>query len=171
MPDRLPDRCRPDSIAEFRAAALRRYGDGLALAETGVRERRTGAIYLWGYAVEMVLKAAVFSAFGYDEREEITGPDLNAVKGLAPDLGLVWPKNANLHRIDLWSQVLVRLRVDDPTASDASLADTDVILARSVRVLRVWRETLRYHPNTAYGHEVRVVRRECEWFLRWADEL
>jgi hypothetical protein len=171
MPDTLLARCRSDSIAEFRAAALRRYGDGLALAETGVRERRTGAIYLWGYAVEMVLKAAVFDAFGYDDRDEISAPDLNAVKGLAADLGLVWPKGANLHRVDLWGQVLVRLRVDDPAASEASLADADVVLARSVRVTRLWRETLRYHPNIAYEHEARTVRQECEWFLRWADDL
>ncbi|MFO0846940.1 MAG: hypothetical protein U0871_00065 [Gemmataceae bacterium] len=171
MPDRLPDRCRPDSIAEFREAALRRYGDGLALAETKVRERRTGAIYLWGYVVEMVLKAAVFEAFGYDVCDQISAADLHAIKGLAADLGLNWPKNANLHRVDLWGQVLVRMRVDDPAASDASLADADVLLARSVRVMRLWRETLRYHPDTAYDHEVQAVRQDCEWFLRWADDL
>ncbi len=58
MPRRLLDRCNDDSLREFRAAARQRFNDALVLAANG---RRTGAIYLWGYAVEMTLKAAYFS--------------------------------------------------------------------------------------------------------------
>ena len=61
MPRRLIDRCQPDSIREFRASAQHRYNDGLALSGLG---NRTSAIYLWGYAAEMTLKAAYFSFFG-----------------------------------------------------------------------------------------------------------
>ena len=55
MPRRLVDRCQADSIREFRASARQRYEDGLALAGAG---KGTAAIYLWGYASEMTLKAA-----------------------------------------------------------------------------------------------------------------
>lgn len=69
MPRRLLQRCQPDSIAEFRSASRQRYDDGLSLAIQG---RRTGAIYLWGYAIEMTLKAAYFSFIGKGVRDPIT---------------------------------------------------------------------------------------------------
>ena len=58
MPRGLRARCQPDSIREFRAAARQRFQDGLTAA---AGERRTAAIYLWGYAAEMTLKAAYFA--------------------------------------------------------------------------------------------------------------
>jgi len=58
MPRRLIDRSQPDNIREFRVSARQRYHDGLALAGTG---NRTASIYLWGYAAEMLLKAAYFA--------------------------------------------------------------------------------------------------------------
>ena len=61
MPRRLLERCDPDSIREFRAAARQRFDDALAMADQG---RRTGAVYLWGYTSEMLLKAAYFSFGG-----------------------------------------------------------------------------------------------------------
>jgi hypothetical protein len=74
MPRRLLDRCNPDSIQEYRAAARERFHDGLAMAGRG---RRTGAIYLWGYAAEMFLKAAYFSVIGTPETRSLTwGADL-----------------------------------------------------------------------------------------------
>jgi hypothetical protein len=45
------------TIREFRAAAGLRYREGQRLALTG---NRLTAIYLWGYAAEMLLKAAYF---------------------------------------------------------------------------------------------------------------
>jgi len=61
MPKRLLARCKPDSIDEFKLAAHQRYNDGLILSLKG---RRTAAIYVWGYAIEMTLKAAYFSFLG-----------------------------------------------------------------------------------------------------------
>jgi hypothetical protein len=69
MPKRLLDRCRPECILEFRASARHRYDEGVALAVSG---QRTGAIYLWGYAAEMTLKAAYFALVGLADRDTIT---------------------------------------------------------------------------------------------------
>ena len=78
MPKPLLDRLQPDSIAEFRLAAQQRFLDGEI---AGDRDRRTAAIYLWGYAVEMLLKAAYFEVDGFPERQPILIQDLkNAVK-------------------------------------------------------------------------------------------
>ena len=51
MPKPLLSRLQPDSIAEFRAAARQRFLDGEVAA---ANDRRTVAVYLWGYAAEMI---------------------------------------------------------------------------------------------------------------------
>ncbi len=58
MPKNLIQRLRHDSVAEFEAAALTRFQDGIELEARG---RPLAAIYLWGYSAEMTLKAALFS--------------------------------------------------------------------------------------------------------------
>ena len=50
------------SIREFRNAAWRRYQEARRLAING---DRLAAIYLWGYAAEMLLKAAYFRLVGW----------------------------------------------------------------------------------------------------------
>ena len=75
MPRKLLNRCAPDSIREFRAAARQRFEDGRALA---MADRRTTAIYLWGYSAEMTLKAAYFAVIRFAETRTITLPDLRA---------------------------------------------------------------------------------------------
>lgn len=169
MPLPLPDRCRPDSVAEFRAAALRRYADGLALAESGVRERRTGAVYLWGYSVEMVLKAAVFAAFGYDQRDPIELDDLKVWKQLAASVGMTW--GGALHAVDQWGRLIVCLRGTLPGVTPLPAAAARQVEDRSARVQLLWRETLRYHPNVAYPWELAEMREHCEWFLGRIDQL
>jgi hypothetical protein len=89
MPSRLLERCNPDSIREFRAASQRRYDDGLALAAQG---RRTAAIYLWGYAAEMTLKAAYFSFIGHPEAATITwGGHLLPAINAGRQAQVAWP--------------------------------------------------------------------------------
>lgn len=69
MPKRLLARLNPDSIAEFRSAERERYEDGSALAAAG---RGTGAVYLWDYTAEMLLKAACFSLIGMSDSDPLT---------------------------------------------------------------------------------------------------
>jgi hypothetical protein len=97
MPTRLLSRCQPDSILQFRAAAMQRADDALALAAAG---RRTGAIYLWGYAAEMVLKAAYFSSLGPPETQIITWRgDLRPAIDLGRSMGIHWPDAGAGHNI------------------------------------------------------------------------
>src|SRR4051794_15806998 len=110
MPRRLLDRCQPDSIREFRASARQRYQDGLALAGAG---RRTAAVYLWGSAAEMTLKAAYFSLSGLAEDDAITVPGhiqpaINL--GRAPPLSIAWPPQGAGHNLGAWAELLVGVR-------------------------------------------------------------
>src|SRR4051794_34591043 len=107
MPRRLPDRFQDDSILEFRAAARQRSLDAIALQAAG---RRTGAIYLWGYVAEMILKAAFFDVSGFRETQSITKNDLRDGLGTLPGFG----RNRPLHHLGLWAEALVTLRAATP---------------------------------------------------------
>ena len=162
MPKPLLDRCLPDSIMEFRASAGQRYNDGLA-ALAG--ERRTGAIYLWRYAAEMTLKAAYFSAIGFADDRQITFDDLREAMEFGKSSLVSWPRRGQLHSVRAWAETLVARR-------DSMLGTPYMhpgfgfqVASKGQRLDRYWNESLRYHKNVAYPHEVRRVREATEWLL------
>lgn len=163
MPRRLPDRFLPHTVNEFRAAAFQRHRDALALVETG---RRTAAIHLWGYSAEMILKAAIFSVWGYGPEEEISLEDIKAAKQLAAEVGLPW--GGSLHYLAGWGELLVRYRATLPGTIYPNADFGIEVVARTRKLYQTWRESLRYHKNVAYAHEVRDIRNHVEWLLdRW----
>jgi hypothetical protein len=169
MPRRLIDRCQPDSIREFRASARQRYDDGLALAGAG---NRTAAIYLWGYATEMTLKAAYFSLFGLAETDVITvhghiRPAIN--RGRTAPLSIAWPNQGAGHNVLAWAELLVGVRALAP-ATAYGPAFAAQVQGCGQRIWQLWRETLRYHKNRAYLYEVRQVREATEWLLANSDD-
>jgi hypothetical protein len=162
MPRRLLDRCQPESIREFRAAARQRFQDGLSLAAAN---RRTAAIYLWGYTAEMLLKAAYFTLTGLAETDPLTwaGNILPAiVRGRG--LGIPWPTQGQGHNVRAWVELLVGVRALTPATTYATPFATE-LRRQGQRLEWLWRETLRYHKNIAYVHEVTQVREAAEWLL------
>jgi hypothetical protein len=168
MPKRLLDRCQPDSIVEFRSSALQRFDDGLALAAS---ERRAGAIYLWGYAAEMTLKAAYFSLIGLAQTYAITWQaDIQPAIARGKFLGINWPNQGAGHNVRAWAELLVQERIATPGAAYPPLRRAEVESCGE-RIGDLWRETLRYHKNVAYEYEMRQVRQATEWLLSHSDEL
>src|ERR1700680_4886229 len=106
MPRRLPDRWQPECIREFRASAQQRFHDALALAAAG---RRTGAIYLWGYSAEMILKAAYFTVMGIAETAAITwgGNIFPAIERGRNVFHLAWPTAGQGHNVAAWAELLI----------------------------------------------------------------
>jgi hypothetical protein len=170
MPRRLIERCLPDSICEFRSSSRQRYQDGLALTAAG---NRTAAIYIWGYAAEMALKAGYFSLFGLALDDVITVPGhiqpaIN--RGRAPPFSIAWPHQGAGHNVSAWAELLVGARALSPaTAYDAAFGRE--VQRCGQRIWQLWRETLRYHKNRAYLYEVRHVREATEWLVVNADTL
>lgn len=162
MPRRLLDRCHPDSIREYRAAAYQRFDDALAMAGRG---RRTGAIYLWGYTAEMVLKAAYFSLLGVPETRALDWrTDLRSAIVRGRGLGIAWPASGEGHNVRAWAELLVAARSLSPLTAYAVAFGRDV-QRQAQRFESLWRETLRYRKNYAYSYEMRQVRQSAEWFL------
>lgn len=169
MPKSLLRRCQPDSIREFRAAARQRYDDGLALLSSG---RRTGAIYVWGYTCEMLLKAAYFSSRGLAP----TAP-LSWSQHLRPaiDRGrqvfqIAWSRSGAGHNVRAWAELLIAER-NTSSARAFPIPFALEVQKHGQEIEAFWQETLRYHKNTAYFYEVKRVQRSTEWFLVHQDLL
>jgi len=167
MPKHLLKRRVPDSIREFRAAASERFEDGSAAEEAG---RRTAAIYLWGYTAEMILKAAYFAAIGYASSTPITINDLKAARFAGiQTYGVLWP--GNLHDVRAWADLLVEHQSRPPIGAYVLPGFGDDVKRRGRRIEPLWSETLRYHKNIAYTHEVERVREAAGWLLERSSVL
>ena len=164
MPISLLHRLRPDSIDEFDAAADERFRDAVRLADA---DRRTAAIYLFGYAVEMLLKAGSLRLVGYADVDPVTTAALRQYIGvdnnsIARSLGMAGTKN--LHDLTSWAELVVAYRsAHGPKYSDVAFADA---LRTHVKTIhRFWSESLRYHRNIAYNYEVEQVRSASQWVI------
>lgn len=146
MPKRLPDRWQPESIREFRASARQRFEDGLVAAANG---RGTGAIYVWGYSAEMILKAAYFQHIGIPERNVLTwrGDILPAIQKGRSTYNIVWPISGQGHNVQAWAELLVaeRINLGIPFPSFFGI----LVQRQGQRIGQLWREILRYHKNIA----------------------
>lgn len=168
MPKLLVDRCGPDCIREFRLAARLRFEEGVTLAG----DRRTAAIYLWGYAAEMTLKAAYFNFLQFAPDQAIQWRDIStAINVTGPQqCGITWPSGGKGHNVACWAELLVKDRARHAGKAYSPRFAAAVIQAGLDVYLR-WRETLRYHKNQAYAHEAATVRRAVEWLLGHSDQL
>jgi hypothetical protein len=147
MPKRLVDRLRADSIHEFRTSARQRFADGELLARAG---RGLAAIYFWGYAAEMALKASYFDSILFDLRRPIERVDLRSVVVRATALGVPWSAPGNLHDLAAWAAIVIAERRFRGNPFQARKAVR--LLRASQRLFRMWRETLRYRSNRAYTY-------------------
>jgi hypothetical protein len=160
LPKILVDRLREDSIQEFRNAASFRFAEGLHLSAAG---HRSAAIYLWGYSVEMILKAGWFSYQGFQNDQPIQRVDLFKAQNIAVNLGIQW-RRGDLHDIVNWAELLKQDRMKsgrgypDPSFSLSLIQHSQMIFSR-------WREWMRYKANRAYPHEVKAVASSANWFL------
>jgi hypothetical protein len=168
VPKLLVDRCGPDCVKEFRSAAALRYADGVALAARG---RGLPAIYLWGYSAEMTVKAACFSFVGFADEQPIARADLGSARAFASaTLGIFWPAAGWGHNVGCWAELLVTHRTHAGKAYP-SHRFRGAVVRNAVGVYLRWRETLRYHKNRAYAHEVRTVQGATCWLLDHSRRL
>src|SRR6185437_5820814 len=94
-----------DSVSEFESAADLRYADALVLDR---RSRKLGAVYLFGYSVEMRVKAMYFRNAGFTESRIITSIDRSAAAASWQVLGLGDP--VGRHDILRWAELAVTAR-------------------------------------------------------------
>jgi hypothetical protein len=119
----------------------------------------------------MTLKAAYFDSLGFAPDREITRGDLNDAVKFGTAAMVLWPGRGRLHSIRAWAETLVVRRGSAPgTAYDRPGFGIQVA-REGQRLERYWSESLRYHKNVAYLHEVKRVKKSAEWFLVNSDLL
>lgn len=168
MPRILLNRIGHDTLAKLEAAATRRHAEARRLAAN----EPLGALYLYGYTVEMRLKAAYYRLIdvpdGWNIEEPIApNPDSprkiaqSLIKGL---LNLGSPGAAG-HHIVGWATLLIHTRSSHVLgAYDAALESALSNHAQAAG--RQWREILRYRANRPYDEELDEVIAAANWVRR-----
>lgn len=166
MEPSLLARMTPDSCGEFLAAADVRFQDGYDLYEAG---RNTGAIYLWGYVAEMLLKSACFRFLGHDPNTEITASDRKTAIVLSRDENINWI--GNHHFLLGWAELLVKYQLKLPQGNYATSNFSNDVLNNVKEIYQLWREHIRYHSTEASEMEAERVRTATEWLLIHSNSL
>lgn len=77
-----------DTIRQFRAAAKLRRDEA---SQLGISDCRAGAIYLYGYSAEMLLKSAYFRSIAKQQDDPVGRADLNQAKTRGVQLNIAAP--------------------------------------------------------------------------------
>lgn len=167
--------CDDDSVANFERASRRNYLDAEALRRA---ERRFGAIYLYGYAVEMTLKAAYFRTLFVARGMSVTTKTNRKTRNdewhlrhqlSSPASPSLFAERHNQHDIEVWALLLVwrrnNLEMGYPSRFAGQITD------RATNVFRNWREYMRYRSSPVPRHELAGVREDCLWFRRNYHQL
>ena len=157
-----------DSVPGFERAAVRRFLDAGRLRSF---DRRLAAIYLYGYSVEMWIKAAyfrtVFLVSGLPPSSKIDVKRRNAAVDEWNELGL--QRKPSHHDIVGWAELLVAKRISLGVAHPTLLSNE--IANRATIVYLNWREYMRYRSIAVDLSELSSVRAEATWFRRHYPQL
>ena len=148
-----------DSIAMYQLAAEARYAEGKILQRQRAHQ---AALYLYGYSVEMRLKAAFFYNEGILRlNDPIDRRDLNRAWSYRAAAGL--GGNANFHDPGIWARLLVHIRrvstILPPYVPTMELA----IVYVGDLVRSQWDPTMRYRCLTITPVQMRDVFRAAAW--------
>ena len=158
-----------DFVSTFEAAARRNFLDANVLRRSN---RRAAAIYLYGYSVEMRVKAAYFrfhfQAMGLPPGTQITGPLRDRERNAWQAIGAPWKPGH--HDIEGWANLLVMKR--DNLGQAYAVPFANEVTTRAARIYDNWREYMRYRSirvldsevRTVLDSEVRTVRSQADWF-------
>jgi hypothetical protein len=165
-----------DSVPRFERAARRNYSDAEALRRA---DRRFGPVYLYGYSVEMTIKAAYFRAIFKARVQPITTPIGSTLRNqewsLRANLNLPpRPSNdqENQHDILIWSLLLAWRRsvLGNQYQYPPWLAQE--LVNRAADVYKYWREYMRYRSVAISASELGAIRSHAKWFRnQYLDRL
>jgi hypothetical protein len=154
-------RNRDHSIREFRIAAARRYNEAIDLASAG---HRLAAIYLCGYAAEMLLKAAYFRLEGWTSTQAIGMRDLRGAAGKGTP-----PFDGKLHDLPSWRNLLIAVRRTRGTPYSPRLQRS--LNSRVAALALNWDPVMRYYTNQPREAEVRASLDASAWLLNQFPHL
>ena len=173
MPRAATLAARPHTVGRFRLAAWGRYREGNQLAIAAGQQNnpalRHGAIYLFGYVAELVLKAAYFRLRPANALGTIAIPDMHNARNRATShFHVHWP-GTNLHFLPGWANLLVHERhlLGQPYAPPFATS----LVAQVNRLTLLWTESIRYYYSRPVLAEVGVAHTAARWLVSHLPHL
>jgi hypothetical protein len=146
----------PETIEGFVLAAEQRHLEGLELT---LARRYGAAVYLMGYAAEMLLKAACFRFDGAGPRDPVSpllAPARSWQRRYFPTID---PES--YHSLKFWCNLLLHKRGLRRCPLSRGVRSR---FARCVnRMYTVWWIEMRYRPDQAGLEEAQIMYNEVEW--------
>jgi hypothetical protein len=163
MPLTLKTRIGSDTLGKLERAAARRYAEANRL----LTDEPLGAIYLFGYTIEMRLKAAHYRLTSLPINADIsvaTPPNSSSPRKLAEGqikiiLGPAAPASVGHHLLG-WANLVIDSRA---VAGLPTIASQAVFLGHIQNAALCWTESLRYHANKPYNAEVQAMTDAARW--------
>lgn len=171
----LLTRVGPDTVQKLERAATLRYSEGKTLDAV----KPLGAFYLYGYAVEMRLKASYYRVIGLPVTANLDTPgptgrsyrrDAETAIRSLPLLPLSSPAGRPVspgHHVIGWGRLLEVTRAT-PAPGRRPMAAALALRMNGYAsdVFDNWSEFLRYRTNRPRPAELEAVRRAAAWFGR-----
>jgi len=123
-----------------------------------------GAIYLYGYVVEMVLKAASYRMLGVGANDPLEATRPIVEEWIAEYVLRNKKKKVRPHDLDAWARWLVYSRANLHGAAYPHPFSLDLGSNTAV-VLQYWEPSMRYHQLPCSPADEADVRAAAQWFL------
>jgi hypothetical protein len=166
----LADHLAPDTTRLLQRAAQLRFEEARCLE---AQDRLLGALYLYGYTVEMCLCAASFRAEGFPPNAPID-QDLRA-RRMAQARQTIGKDGKPLmdsgpHPLVGWARFLDWRRSAAGAASSA-VRPSQHAVGQARKAYQHWRPGLRYKVTDVTRQQVAEVRDAASWFLKNQDRI
>jgi hypothetical protein len=165
MPLKLRDRMGVDTLEKLEDAARRRYAEARELEGS----EPLGAVYLYGYTIEIRLKGACYRLANTNPRHDLAAaagggalsPRALAEARIRQLVGAAAPRQVG-HFLGGWLTLLHDAR------ATRGLAPLSATVRRTIdrHVLNAqlcWSEQLRYRANAPYDYELRQIAAAARW--------
>jgi len=162
----LADHLAPDTIARLERAAQQRVADADYLNSAG---RRTVALYILGYVVEMCLTAAYFRSIRFSETAPIDRETRRRRMTQARQIRASDGESlmsSDPHPLVGWARYLERQRHLSGGVSAREKTRLREAIRRAEIVYRHWRPELRYKVTEVRDLQFAEVRLAVAWFIQ-----
>ena len=157
-----------DTLKRLEAAVTRRHAEALSLAPT----EPLGAIYLFGYTIEIRLKCAYYRLEGIPLNHNLNAPlpgNIDSPFKLASMeikrlLGPTAPNTVG-HHLPGWGSLVIAARAGSPLGS-FDVPFRKALLLHTKNVFLCWSEILRYRANKPYDKESEAVADAAQWLRK-----
>lgn len=155
----------PNTIRRLEQAAERRYEEGECLKK---QNRLLGALYLYGYSVEMCLAAAYFRSAGFDTTQPIDDDTRIQRMKWARQMRLM---SGDPHPLTGWARFLQWHRESSDCLTSATRDRLREAVQKAEQVYKHWRPELRYKLANVTQSQLNEVRFCVHWFLKQRGKL